>query len=219
MKKHTRRILSICLLAILLVTLAVPAAADALSYSLPVGEEQTLLFSEEPYISSNPSVVEVRAGNIEYEYVAVAKSVGTATLTGTWAGKEVTYDITVTEPVLSPEKAGSLFAGLAALGITGSFALFLVANLIPLLIFLLLTALTIGCCIFILIDAPKHGMTKAWALLPLLLNILALLIYLIVRSNQKNHPANPKHTVTCPTCNSVHPKGTEQCNVCGTELK
>ena len=214
MKKHARRILSFCLLAALLVTLAVPAAAATISHTLLVGEEQTLLFSEEPYISSDPSVVEVRAGDTKHEYVAVAKSAGTATLTGTWAGKEVTYDITVNDSVLPAETSnnpiGQLIASLAVLGVAGSIVLIFAA---------ILFIAGLAAVIYIFFAAPKCGMSRWWALLPLVSNVMGLFIFIVIRSKRRTEPdATGKNTITCPVCNTVHHKGTKQCSVCGNDL-
>ncbi|MBR5022629.1 MAG: hypothetical protein IKY18_05470 [Oscillospiraceae bacterium] len=69
---------------------------------------------------------------------------------------------------------------------------------------------------YILIEAPKCGMSRFWALVPLFSNFFGLIVFIVVRSNRKTSTST--HTVTCPTCSSVHPAGTTECPICGTKL-
>lgn len=71
--------------------------------------------------------------------------------------------------------------------------------------------------IYIFISAPKCGMSRWWALLPVVSNVIGLIVFIVVRSGRKAS-ASP-NTVACPTCNGVHPAGTEVCNICGTKLQ
>lgn len=71
--------------------------------------------------------------------------------------------------------------------------------------------------IYILIAAPKCGMSRLWALMPLFSNILGLIVFIIVRSGRNTVSAS--NTVICPTCGSVHPTGTAVCAICGTKLQ
>ncbi len=70
--------------------------------------------------------------------------------------------------------------------------------------------------IYIFIAAPKCGMSRFWALVPLFSNFFGLIVFIVVRSNRKTSTST--HTITCPTCSSVHPAGTTECPICGTKL-
>ncbi len=72
-------------------------------------------------------------------------------------------------------------------------------------------------CIYIFIEAPKCGMSRAWALMPLFSGVLGLIVFIVIRSSHKKSPAvgNKKN---CPTCGGVHPEGTTVCSICGTQL-
>ena len=69
---------------------------------------------------------------------------------------------------------------------------------------------------YIFISAPKCGMSRLWALVPLFSNIFGLIVFIAVRS-AKGTTANT-HTITCPVCNGVHPIGTTKCSICGANL-
>lgn len=71
--------------------------------------------------------------------------------------------------------------------------------------------------IYIFIAAPKCGMSRFWALVPLFSNFFGLIVFIVVRSNRKTSTST--HTITCPTCSSVHPAGTTECSICGTKLQ
>ena len=49
----------------------------------------------------------------------------------------------------------------------------------------LLVLTSVAEAIYILIAAPKAGMTRAWALLTLFTNVIGLIVFLVVRSNNK----------------------------------
>lgn len=70
---------------------------------------------------------------------------------------------------------------------------------------------------YIFITAPKCGMSRFWALVPLFSNFVGLLVFIIVRSNRK--ACSNTHIITCPTCNSRHSEGTIECSICGTKLQ
>lgn len=206
MKKLSRRILPLFLLIATLLALAVTASAAELT--MFIGDEEDLLFSEIPYVSSNPAVVEVKQGSSDIQYIAVAKSEGTATLTGSWGGHTMEYTVTVISTVPSLGGMG---------GHSGfdfdKFKIFVIC----LIVFLVL--LQIAEILYIFIAAPKRGMSRLWALLPLVSRVIGLIVFIVVFSKRKETPAaGSPHTITCPTCNSVHPKGTTRCNICGTDL-
>ena len=192
MKNVKKRILALGLLVVLLFTLAVPAAAAAGdtvtsgSYDIKIDPPQFAPDSDGDFL-----------------------------FTGTVNGEDFTYQLSGEELVeATPIPKGNDFIQVILLPILTIIAIFVMAiavEFVPILIFLafclLLFGSMIGMCIYILIDAPKHGMTKAWALLPLFFHVAALVLYLIVRHNQKYAPSPTvkKHTITCPTCNSTHP--------------
>lgn len=71
--------------------------------------------------------------------------------------------------------------------------------------------------VYIYIAAPKCGMSRLWALVPVFSNFVGLIVFIVVRSSRKTTVAT--NTIVCPTCNGVHPCGTEKCNICGTKLQ
>jgi len=80
----------------------------------------------------------------------------------------------------------------------------------------LAVSLVVAEIVYIYIAAPKCGMSRFWALVPLFSNLIGLIVFIVVRSSRK--ATAPGYTIVCPTCNSVHPKGTTRCNICGTDL-
>jgi len=87
---------------------------------------------------------------------------------------------------------------------------------IPILIVIVL-GLVLAEIIYIYYAAPKCGMSRAWALLPLFSNVLGLIIFIIIKQTMNNNAASG-NTIICPTCNSVQPYGTAVCPICGTNL-
>lgn len=69
---------------------------------------------------------------------------------------------------------------------------------------------------YIFISAPKCGMSRLWALVPLFSNIFGLIVFIVVRSAKGTTAST--HTITCPVCNGVHPIGTTKCSICGANL-
>lgn len=69
---------------------------------------------------------------------------------------------------------------------------------------------------YILISAPKCGMSRLWALVPLFSSIFGLIVFIVVRSAKVTTTST--HTITCPVCNGVHPVGTTKCSICGANL-
>lgn len=74
----------------------------------------------------------------------------------------------------------------------------------------------VASAIYIFITAPKCGMSRAWAIAPLISSVIGLLVFIAIRSSRKTTAST--NTVICPTCNSVHPAGTSECSICGTKL-
>lgn len=92
------------------------------------------------------------------------------------------------------------------------------APTIVIILAVLLFGAMVFAIVYIFVEAPKCGMSRLWALVPLFSSILGLIIFITVRTNSKNAP-NRTNTICCPTCNSVHPVGTTACSICGTTFQ
>ena len=197
---------AIVLVIMVLFSLSVTAfaAGKVVEKSLAVGEDESLLWSKVPYVSSNPSVIEIRYDG-GYDYTAVAVGVGEAEVTGgVWANEPWdTYHFTVYRT-----EFGKDFADMP----TGAR--------IALILSILILLLILAGCVYIFIEAPKYGMTRLWALMPLVSYGLGLLAFILVRSKRKSGvKVEQIKKITCPTCGGVHPDNVTFCNICGTKLK
>lgn len=198
MKKNVcTRISVIALIALLMFSLSVTAYASDFSWEMEIGETFSLGLSDTPYVSNDTSVVEIRhEGGVHYTAIAVGK--GTARITGgTWMGRnEDGYIITVYNSRfdLIISKMGGM-----------------------LILMVILLALIIAEIAYIFISAPKCGMSRLWALVPLFSNVLGLIVFIAVRSNRKT--TSTENKIICPTCNGVHPVGTTICSICGTRFQ
>lgn len=77
--------------------------------------------------------------------------------------------------------------------------------------------ITFAMVIYIFKNAPKCGMSRLLAIIPILLPMFGFVVMLVVRSNCKNNKKS-KNVVTCPKCGGVHPVGTSFCSICGTQI-
>ena len=69
-------------------------------------------------------------------------------------------------------------------------------------------------------DAERRGMNGIlWALLVFIGNIIGLLIYLIVRSDQLPPPKEEPPAVLCPSCSRSVPQNYAFCPHCGASMK
>ena len=69
-------------------------------------------------------------------------------------------------------------------------------------------------------DAERRGMNGVlWALLVLVGNFVALIIYLIVRTEEFSRQLAVEPTQNCPGCGKVVPQKYAFCPHCGTKLK
>ena len=93
---------------------------------------------------------------------------------------------------------------------------FEVGTLLVILLIVVASGLLIAEIVYILVVAPKCGMSRWWALVPVFSNILGLIVFILVRSARKQSIGGP--TVQCPRCNGIHPVGTTVCSICGTAL-
>ncbi len=99
---------------------------------------------------------------------------------------------------------------------------FIIYFAVIILLAVLIIALTIFEVIYIFKNAPKCGMTRLFALVPLFSRLFGIFVLIMVRTNcKKSESAGIKSAkkITCPTCSGVHPKGTEECSICGTKLQ
>lgn len=89
-----------------------------------------------------------------------------------------------------------------------------VGTVLVILLIVVASGLLIAEIVYILVTAPKCGMSRWWALVPLFSNLFGLIVFILVRSARKQNI--PGATVQCPRCNGVHPMGTTACSICGT---
>lgn len=85
-------------------------------------------------------------------------------------------------------------------------------------IFVVIILAGIATSVYIFVTAPKCGMSRAWALAPVVGNAFGLIAFILVRTASKT-TAVGTNTIVCPTCNGVHPAGTQFCSICGTKLQ
>lgn len=205
MKRLMKVVTSIALVIAVIFTLSatVFAAGKVVEKSLAVGEDKSLPWSDVPYVSSNPSVIEIRKdGNLDY--TAVAVGAGEAEVTGgIWMEKpRDTFHFTVYRTEFGKHVAGMSTGARIALAFS-----------------ILVLLLILAGCVYIFIEAPKCGMSRAWAIMPLLSYGLGLLAFILVRSKRKSGvKVEQIKKITCPTCGGVHPDNVTFCNICGTKL-
>ena len=77
--------------------------------------------------------------------------------------------------------------------------------------------ITFAMVIYIFKNAPKCGMSRLLAIIPILFPLFGFVVMLVVHSNCKNNKKS-KNVVTCPKCGGVHPVGTGFCSICGTQI-
>ena len=192
------------LILVMVMLLAVPVSAhdDVFDWTLEPGETFTLGSNRDTYVSSDTSVIEIRYGDTRCEAVAVGE--GYADIYCTSNGNSITpkYRLYVTD----------FFFMVILYDIFGAAAE--TVFIVGLIVAIILAIISIS---YIFIDAPKHGVTRWWALLPIIINIVALGIYVIFR--QENSKKALPNNVICPQCGSPQALGTIQCRNCGTRLR
>ena len=82
----------------------------------------------------------------------------------------------------------------------------------------LLVGLLLAEIFYIFVTAPKFGMSRFWALAPIVGNVFGLIVFLMLKTAAKQNNQVSKNVIDCPTCNGKHPYGTEVCSICGTKL-
>lgn len=200
MLNGTKKITALLLAVLLIISLSVTvyAASNVKEEHLVVGEKKSLPFSQVPYVSSDTSVIRIENSGGKYKYYAVAVGVGTAEVTGgKWMGDPSDdYLITVHHTELG-----------AVIGKTGTMFFVIAAALLLFVVEIL----------YIFFEAPKCGMSRLWALAPIISNILGFIIFIIIRSK---HKANVRaRKITCPTCGGACNDDTVFCPMCGTRLR
>ena len=178
------------------------AREDVFEWTLEPGETFTLGSNRDTYVSSDTSVIEIRYDDTRCKAVAVGEGYADVYCTSGNNPTTPKYRLYVTDFFFMEMLYHSF----------GPYALtILIVGLIAALI------LAIFFILYIYINAPKHGLSRWWALLPLLFNIVAVGIYVILR--QENSKKVLPNNVICPQCGSPQTLGTIQCQNCGTRLR
>lgn len=196
-----KRLLSVIIPVILaftcIFTFAVTANATSNSQeiNMVVGETKILGYSLTPYQSSDTSVVEIRANGLRYEAVAVGKGSAQIISNPGLTSAQRVYTVTVR---------------------SGLFGIHLERQEIFMCIMTIALILGFSCVAYIFFAAPKCGMSRLWALAPLVSNVFGLIVFIVVCTQQKTRKKTA--AITCPTCGGKHPVGTSFCSICGTKL-
>lgn len=93
-----------------------------------------------------------------------------------------------------------------------------IMNIVGPILILLVVSLVLAEIGYIFVTAPKCGMSRLWALAPVIGNVFGLVVFLVLRSVAKQNTATTKNVIVCPVCNGRHPYGTDVCSICGTKL-
>ena len=223
MKKMTKRIVVVLMAMLLIATCVLPVAAEQIQRNLKVGESLNLGYSNAPYESSDTDVVRVEFDG-DKSYTAVAVGEGTAVLTGgTWAGVEREYVITVTSANTTSAQDNAFneihdgFGDVFEKNWKRIDRTHDVMEVVFIILAVVLGILLVGAIVYIFIEAPKSGMSRWWALMPLFSHVIGLVVFIVIRSERKRTGVSA-NTIICPTCNGVHPYGTTVCSICGTRL-
>lgn len=194
-------ILMVVVLLAMAVITAITTDKNVEKMHILLGEEEHLWMSGDFCESSDTSVVEVKIINGRYHAEAVG--LGKARVTGgAWMNedKEKICEVTVCRTEFGKEIGDMM--DLAGAGFY-----------IAVLILLLFAAMIV----YIFIEAPKCGMSRWWAVVPIFSNVLGIIIFIVVR---QMHKAGGKKTkITCPTCGGVCTDDTAFCPICGTKLR
>ena len=71
---------------------------------------------------------------------------------------------------------------------------------------------------YIFVNAPKCGMTRFWALVPLFSKLFGLLLFIYIFTKRKQDGDIVANTTTCPHCNCKFNEETNICPICGEEI-
>ena len=201
----TKRIFAVFLplTLVLVMLLAVPVSArdNVFDWTLEPGETFSLGSSQNTYTSSDTSVIEIRYDGSRCYALAVGEGYADVYCT-TNGWPSLRYRFYVTD-FFFMEMMYNIF-GTAAMTIL----------IIGLIIAIILAIISVS---YIYIDAPKHEMSRWWALFAVFANIVALGIYIILR--QENRKKVLPNTVICPKCGSPQTMGSNHCTNCGSRLR
>lgn len=115
---------------------------------------------------------------------------------------------------------GVFFAAvLSFMGFVG--AVFGLGGTAFILLGIVMVLVRIGLMIWVMVIAPKSGMSKAWGLLALVSAIAGVVLLVIMyKKGKKESPcvAAPAELV-CSVCGEVHPEGAKFCRKCGNPLQ
>lgn len=211
MKKMTKRIVALLMVTVLISVFALPvAAAERKQRELEVGETMPLMLSHTPYQSSDSNVMVIEH-NGNYSYTARAVGEGFAVISGgSWNGAmEDEYAITVTAESAFDREFNQTKARIERTHDVMEVVLPILA--------VVMSALLVAAIVYIFIAAPKCGMSRWWALVPLFSHVIGLVVFIVIRSERQKNGAGA-NTFRCPTCSAVHPYGTAVCSVCGKKF-
>ena len=233
MKKMARKLITIVVAAIMLFALAITASAETFKFdenpnciwsiSIDEGSEYTGFCDRVnegyKYYSSNKEILFV-----EEDGTLIAKDTGYAVIAELHDGElSYYYGFTVNaqpknvndefddwveerkaerEEERENEKEELTF---------GDVAPFIFVSLVLILV--------LAEIIYIFVTAPKFGMSRFWALAPIVGNVFGLVVFLVLKTAAKQNGAtNCANVITCPVCNAKHPYGTSVCSICGAKL-
>lgn len=198
MKRFCSVILPFILVTVMLLVLPVSAYEETFEWTLDIGEEFVLGSSVRTYVSSDPSVVEIRYNDTWCYAVGVGE------------GCADVYCDSDPMPEYRFYVSDSFFMQAMYLSLgEKALTILLVAGIIA-------AALAAGSMVYIFLDSKKHGMSRLWVWLPLVLNVAALGLYVIFR--QENGKKAAQRQIICPQCGTPHPQTTLNCTKCGRRL-
>lgn len=71
---------------------------------------------------------------------------------------------------------------------------------------------------YIFTNAPKCGISRLWALVPLFSKLFGLIMFIYVFTKRKQDGDMATNTTTCPYCNCKFNDDTSICPICGAEI-
>lgn len=72
--------------------------------------------------------------------------------------------------------------------------------------------------VYIFCNAPKFGMSRLWALIPVFNVLLGLLFCIFMRSKSTGKGLVKTSKRTCPICGGKHSEDVTFCTICGNKL-
>ena len=232
MNKTVKRFITMIMVAITLLVIAVPVAAQEFvfddnpqciwSISIDEGRRYTgfcdRVAEGYKYYSNNDEIMSVEADG-----TLVAKNDGNVVIAEVFEGELwYYYGFTVNAQPQTISDASDEFINDHREYFNGiiekqekaiSFAEIFVPILIVLLILLVLAEV-----VYIFVTAPKFGMSRFWAIAPIIGNVFGLFVFLMLKTLAKQNTMSTANVIVCPVCNGRHPYGTSVCSICGAKL-